>query len=91
MYVLQRHRQTIWESTLVPKGKGRYDEDCNAIFERAGSGTMGVAVIVSHEDLEKCGFSVTATADLLRKMPAMLRALADAVEKDMRETNEDLN
>jgi hypothetical protein len=65
-------------------GPGRYDAIATLAREQIGDGA-GVALIVFHPDPTKCGFAVQLPhRELLLFLPAMMRELADELERDVR-------
>lgn len=62
-------------------GPGKYDAITTIVRESVSAG--GVVLIVidgAHGD----GFSVQATAEVTLNLPALLRAIADSIESDLR-------
>jgi hypothetical protein len=62
-------------------GPGRYDELCTEAREKAKA--WGAVLIIFEGD-KGYGFSAQLPPDELRKVPAVLRYLADTIEADCR-------
>lgn len=63
----------------MPKGPGKYDRFLTQVKDETG--TINAALIISDGNLGS-GFSVQGTGDFLLRLPAILRNIADQVEKD---------
>ena len=63
----------------MARGPGKYDDLATYVREQANA--HGAVVIVIAGD-KGSGFSVQATEDVTRRLPALLRSLADDIEKD---------
>ena len=66
----------------MPVGGGKYDGFSTVI--REATGAEGVVLLVLGGTMG-AGFSVQATANVVRQLPNMLREIADQVEKDLSE------
>ena len=64
----------------MPTGPGKYDDECTRV--RARLKARGVVLLVAggkHGD----GFSAQVVGDDLIKLPSVLRAMADGIERDI--------
>lgn len=64
----------------MPIGRGKYDDACT--LARKATGAAGVLLIVVEGKFGP-GFSVQATPDVIKRLPALLRSLADGIERDI--------
>lgn len=62
----------------MPIGPGKYDEECTMI--RSITSADGVLLAVVHGRLGD-GFSMQAPPEVMKKMPSILRAIADDMEE----------
>lgn len=61
-------------------GPGKYDDACTKA--RLATGAEGVVLIVSHGQFGD-GFAVQVSPSFLRQLPAVLRFMADQIERDL--------
>jgi hypothetical protein len=61
-------------------GPGKYDD--LATLVRANTSARGVILLVIEGD-QGGGFSVQATADIIVRLPTLLRRIADDIERDL--------
>lgn len=63
-------------------GPGKYDHICTQARERAKA-VSALVILFGGEHGD--GFSIQATADLMRALPSILRMLANDIERDQLE------
>ena len=66
----------------MPVGPGKYDDLATLVREQAAA--KGVALLV-FEGAAGSGFSIQADAELSRRMPHILRFMADEIERSLRD------
>ena len=63
----------------MAKGPGKYDDLCTMVRDKAEAECAILIVIGGNRG---GGFAVQATADVVAKLPEMLRIMADEIEAD---------
>jgi hypothetical protein len=64
----------------MPEGKGKYDDLCTAARQTAEA---DAALLVIFDGNKGSGFSAQIPSELLFGIPAILRAIADDLEKSL--------
>lgn len=66
---------------MMAIGPGKYDALATIVRESTSAG--GVILIVL-DGMHGSGFSVQATSEITARLPALLREVADGIERDLR-------
>lgn len=64
----------------MPLGPGKYDKECTELFRKLNAHGIILAVFAGNKGT---GFSVNASFDVTIKLPAILREMADQIEKSI--------